>query len=309
MTRICVVGCGAIGSLFAAHLARVDGVEVWGLDVSAPHVAAINANGLTITGRDEFIARIQARTAASEIPPCDLGIVATKSEYTAAAMQSAAAIFANAAVATVQNGVGNEEVVALSAPRVIRATTLIAGAVTAPGVVRYDAPGDTWLGPFEPKPARADEYELLADLLLRGGMGAHARTDARGAQWTKLVFNAATNAAGALTGLTIGQVGSSPSLRSLVSGLIAEGRAVAAAQGIELDADPQYLLDDAVENAFWHRASMLQDVAARRHTEVAVLNGGIAAAGRAAGVPTPLNDLMVELIGGLEESWAAELPH
>jgi 2-dehydropantoate 2-reductase len=90
----------------------------------------------------------------------------------------------------------------------------------------------------------------------------------------------------------------------LVSALIEEGRAVALAQGIELDTDPQAMIDDAVLNAYWHRASMLQDVTARRHTEIEVLNGGIAAAGRLHGVPTPLNDAMVALVEGLEGSWS-----
>jgi 2-dehydropantoate 2-reductase len=148
-----------------------------------------------------------------------------------------------------------------------------------------------------------DEVTLLTELLERGGLPSHAREDARGAQWTKLVFNAATNAVGALTGLTIGEVGSHESLRPLVTGLIAEGYAVAGSLGIELDADPQAMIDDAVLHAFHHRASMLQDVTAHRHTEVSVLNGGIAAAGREAGIPTPLNDAMVSLIDGLESSW------
>lgn len=304
-TRICVVGCGAIGSLFAAHLSRLDDVEVWGYDVSAAHVEAIHDRGLSLSGRDTFVARFEARTDPAQIPPCDLGIVATKSEYTESAMAAAAPVFADAAVASVQNGVGNEEVIARFAPRVIRGTTLIAGSIPAPGEVRWDAPGETWLGPFEPQPARVDEYELLAELLNRAGMPAFAQADARGAQWTKLVFNAATNAVGALTGLTIGQVGSSAALTPLVDGLIAEGVAVADALGIVLAEPPRAMIDEAVHIAFGHRTSMLQDVTARRHTEVAVLNGGIVAAGAAAGVPTPMNATMVALIEGLEASWTA----
>jgi 2-dehydropantoate 2-reductase len=282
----------------------VDGVEVWALDVSEAHVAAMNRHGLEITGRAEFRTSLQARTDAAEIPPCDFGIVATKSEHTAAAMASAAQVLAGAAVASVQNGVGNEEVIAARAPRVIRASTLIAGAVTAPGTARFDAPGDTWLGPFEPQPATTGEVELLADLLSRGGLPSHAMADARRPQWTKLIFNAATSPVGALTGLTIGQVGTVSALQPLVAGLLREGVAVAGALGIELDADPASMLQEAVRDAFWHRASMLQDVAARRQTEVGALNGAIARAGRGAGVPTPLTDTVIALIEGLEASWS-----
>lgn len=234
MTRVCVVGCGAIGSLFAAHLGTLDDVEVWAYDVARPHVDAMNATGLRVTGASEVLGRVAARTDPSEIPPCDLGIVATKSEHTAAAIQACAGVFADAAVASVQNGLGNEEAIAPAVPRVLRGTTLVAGAVTAPGVVRFDATGGTWLGPFEPKPARADEVALLADLVTRGGLPASALPDARGAQWTKLLFNAGTNAVGAVTGLTIGQVGSLPAVRRLAGQVIDEGRRVAAALGIEI---------------------------------------------------------------------------
>lgn len=304
--RVCVVGCGAIGSLFAAHLARLPEAEVWAFDVAAEHVAAINENGLTLTGRADFTARVRARTDPGDIPPCDFGIVATKSEYTRAAMRSAVHVFADAAVASVQNGIGHEEIVAEFAPRVIRGTTLPAGAVTAPGVVRYDAPGGTWLGPFEPKPATLAEVEHLAGLLTKGGLPTHGMADARGAQWTKLIFNAATSPLGALTGLSIGPLCEQPDLRRLASVLIAEARAVADRLGIELDKDPEEMIDEAVADAYWHRASMLQDVKAQRRTEIDVLNGGVIATARTVDVPTPMHEAVVALIRGLESSWVRE---
>jgi 2-dehydropantoate 2-reductase len=93
-------------------------------------------------------------------------------------------------------------------------------------------------------------------------MPTAAVPDARGPQWRKVVFNAATNPVGALTGLTHGRVCEDPALRALVSGLVEEGEAVAAAEGIELDADPEELIDHAArpEVAYDHKASMLQDV-------------------------------------------------
>ena len=302
-TRVCIVGCGAIGSLFAAHLGRLEDVEVWAYDVSQRHVDAINASGLRVTGVAELVGHVHARTDIADIPPCELGIVATKSEHTRSAITAAAPVFEDAAVASVQNGLGNEELIAAVAGRVIRGTTLAAGAVVEPGVVRYDATGGTWLGPFEPKPARLSEVRQLAELLQRGGLQAVALDDARGAQWTKLLFNAGTNAVGAVTGLTIGQVGTITDVRSLASGVIGEGRRVADALGIVLDADPEAMIEDAVERAFGHRASMLQDVLAHRPTEVDVLNGGIAQVGREVGVPTPLNDVLIALVHGIEQSW------
>jgi 2-dehydropantoate 2-reductase len=299
------VGCGAVGSLFAANLAQLDDVEVWAYEVSQAHVDAINANGLRLVGAGDVVGRPTATTDAAALPACDFGIVATKAMHTEGAIAATAHAFAAGAVATVQNGVGNEEVLAGHVERVIRGTTFPAGKILEPGVVQWDVKGDTTLGPFEPKPALAEEIARLADACTRSGMPTHAVPDARPAQWRKVVFNAATNPVGALTGLTHGRVCERPDLRAIVSALVDEGEAVAAAQGIVLDADPEELIDHAArpDVAYDHKASMLQDVEARRPTEIDFLNGGIARFGRELGVPTPLNDAITRLIKGLEASW------
>jgi 2-dehydropantoate 2-reductase len=302
VTRVCVVGCGAIGSLYAAHLARLDDVEVWAVDPWTEHVDAINAHGLRVTGRDSFVAPVRARTSAADVPPCELGIVATKAEHTRAAVAACADVFADAAVASVQNGLGNEEVLAELVPRVIRGTILPAGAVTEPGVVRFDAPGDTWLGPFEPKPASTCEIARLSSILGSGGLPTHALDDARGPQWEKVVFNSATSPLAALTGLPMGPLSSDPAIRVEIDALVAEAHAVCATLGIATF-DTGARIDEAIEVAHDHKPSMLQDVLARRRTEIDVLNGGVAAQGRLAGVPTPRHDAMVALVHGLERSW------
>src|SRR5213078_2398372 len=124
-------------------------------------------------------------------------------------------------------------------------------------------------------------------------------------QWRKVIFNAATNPVGALTGLTHGRVCERPDLRALVSGLVDEGKAVAAAERIELDADPEELIDHAAkpEIAYDHKASMLQDVEARRQTEIDYLNGGIVRFGEQRGIPTPLNRAILALVKVVEKSW------
>jgi 2-dehydropantoate 2-reductase len=303
--RVCIVGCGAVGSLFAATLAGLDDVEVWVYDLDRRHVDAINADGLRLIGAGEALGRPRATADAAELPACDFGIVATKAMHTEAAIAATAHAFANGAVASVQNGVGNEEVLARHVTRVIRGTTFPAGKIVSPGVVQWDVKGDTTLGPFEPSPAELDEIERLAEACTRAGMPTSAVLDARPAQWRKVIFNAATNPIGALTGLTHGRVCERPDLRALVSTLVDEGKAVAAAQGITLDADPEDLIDHAArpDVAYEHKASMLQDVEAHRATEIDFLNGGIARFGRELGVPTPLNDAVTALVKGLEASW------
>jgi 2-dehydropantoate 2-reductase len=303
--RVCVVGCGAVGSLFAAGLAQLEDVEVWAYDLDEAHVRAINERGLRISGAGELEVRLQATSEASDLPPCDFGIVATKSMHTGAAMAAAAPALAGGATCSVQNGVGNEEAIAEHVECVIRGTTFPAGRILVPGHVQWDVKGDTTIGPFEPRPAAMDEVERLADACTRGGLPTQAVADARGPQWRKVIFNAATNPVGALTGLAHGQVCEGEALRRLVSGLVDEGKAVAAAQGIELDADPEELIDHAAkpEVAYWHKASMLQDAEARRTTEIDYLNGGIVRFGREQGVPTPLNEAVTALIKGMERAW------
>jgi 2-dehydropantoate 2-reductase len=302
---VCVVGCGAVGSLFAANLARLEDVEVWAYDLFEAHVEAINRDGLRLTGAGEVLGRLTATSNPSELPPCDFGIVATKAMHTAAAIEATAAAFAHGCVATVQNGLGNEEAIANHVERVIRGTTFPAGKLLEPGHVQWDVKGDTTLGPFEPRPAPFGEIERLAEACTRAGMPTTVVQDARGPQWRKVIFNAATNPVGALTRLTHGRVCEDPELRRLVSGLVDEGKAVAAAQGIELDADPEDLIDHAArpDVAYDHKASMLQDVEARRQTEIDYLNGGIVRFGEEHGVPTPLNRAIWALVKGLEQSW------
>lgn len=299
--KICIIGCGAIGSLFGAHLAKLSDVTVWAYDPNQAHVDAINNNGLRLTGQADVVAQVHARTDAADIPACDFGIIAAKTLHTRAAMEATARIFTDGAVCSVQNGVGNEEVIAEYVPRVILGTTFPAGHITAPGVVNQDTAGKTWIGPFAPKPASMEEVQRLADAMNRSGMTCIPMEDARGALWTKLIFNSASNAMGALTRLPHGIA--CERVWPVMLALAQEGIAVSKALHITLDSDPIALLEHGKKVAYRHKPSMLQDVLAERATEVDALNGGIARIGKEAGVPTPLNEAMALMIKGLEYSW------
>jgi 2-dehydropantoate 2-reductase len=300
--RVCVVGCGAVGSLFAAHLAQLDDVEVWAYDLDAAHVAAINEHGLRLSGAADLVGRLRATADAGELPACDYGIVATKSMHTSSALEATAKAFASGAVASVQNGAGNEELIAEHVREVIRGTTFPAGHVVEPGHVRMDTRGDTQLGPFEPQPAPLERVQALADACTRGRMPTKALADARGAQWRKLIFNAASNAIGALTGLTHGRIAELEPTRQLAEAVMAEGIAVSDAQGIVLDSDPVELFHWAARKdvAYDHKPSMLQDVEAGRATEIDFLNGAIVSFGERYGVDAPLNRALAALIKGKE---------
>jgi 2-dehydropantoate 2-reductase len=302
--KICVIGCGAVGSLFAAHLAKAGEAEVWAYDVWKEHIDAINANGLRISGAADFTARLHATGDPRQLPSCEYGIVATKAIHTKAAIAQAARAFGeNSAVCSVQNGVGNEELIAEHVKHVIRGTTFPAGHPIAPGHIGYDIKGDTWIGPFEPTNTPMPRVEELAGLLTRSGMNTIPLKDARGAQWTKLIFNASTNPVGALTLLHHGGATRFPPTGQLFNDLIAEGESVAKKLGIELHGDPRALVQKGADAPGKHRASMLQDVLAKRQTEVDFMNGAITNWGERTGVPTPLNKALWTLIKGLEHSW------
>jgi len=303
--RICVIGCGAVGSLFAAHLARAGEAEIWAYDIWKDHIDAIRKNGLKLSGAADFTARLNATSDPNELPGCDYGIVATKAIHTRSAIAQTAHIFdANSAVCSVQNGVGNEEIIAEHVRYVIRGTTFPAGHPIAPGRVGYDIKGDTWIGPFEPTNPPMSKVDELAGLVTRAGMNTIALKDARGAQWTKLIFNASTNPVGALTLLHHGAATRFQPTSQLFNDLIIEGEAVAKKLGIELHGDPRQLVHKGAGAPGKHKASMLQDVLSTRQTEVDFMNGAIVKWGEKVGVPTPLNKALWELIKGLEHSWS-----
>jgi 2-dehydropantoate 2-reductase len=305
LLKVCIVGCGAVGSLFAAHLARKGESEIWAYDVWKDHVDAIRNHGLRISGADDFTARLTATSNPAELPRFDYGIVATKAIHTRDVIAQVARAFdANSAVCSVQNGVGNEEIIAEHVKCVIRGTTFPAGHPIAPGHIGFDIKGDTWIGPFEPTNTPMSKVEELAGLITRSGMNAIALKDARGAQWTKLIFNAATNPVGALTLLHHGVAARFGPTGALFNDLIAEGEAVAGALGIELHGDPRLLVQKGANAPGKHRASMLQDVLAKRPTEVDFMNGAIVQWGEKTGVPTPLNKAVWELVKGLEHAWS-----
>jgi 2-dehydropantoate 2-reductase len=302
--KICIVGCGAIGSIFGAHLARLEDVEVHAYDVWTQHTRAICERGLRISGAADFTVRLHATSHASDIPCCEFGIVATKSTHTRQAIEQTAHIFDDeSAVCSIQNGVGNEEILAKHVRFVIRGTTFPAGHILEPGHAAFDINGDTWIGPFELTNTSYARVERLAELLNRAGLRTIPLQDARGAQWTKLIFNASTNPVGALTLLHHGAATRFAPTNELFNALIAEGEAVAQALGIQLHGDPRAMVQKGANAPGKHNASMLQDILAKRQTEVDFMNGAIAEHGAELGIPTPLNRAMWQLIKGLEHSW------
>ncbi len=303
--RILIVGAGAIGSLYAAHLARV--ADVWVFARRDEHARVINEHGIRVTGRNEFHAHLKATTDPRELPEFDFGIVATKASQTREAFAPVAHLFPHGAVLSAQNGLGSEEVIAELMPSgyVIRGTTFMSGTRFADDHVHYELNTATWMGPFEPTNTPFALVEELAALINASGLKAEALHDARPAQWSKLIFNASVNSVSALTELPhsphFAAEAEFSDLGHLLHQLIEEGKTVAAALGIELHEDPWAM--NCIGARTNHPPSMLYDIRHRQPTEVDFLGGAIAREAQRAGVPAPLHTALYRLIKAKEASW------
>lgn len=304
MKRVCIVGCGSIGSLYAAHLARV--AEVWAFVRREDHAHALNQHGLQVTGTHDFHVSLRATTKPAELPQFDFGIVATKARETAEAFTPVGHLFEKGAVLSAQNGLGSEEVIAQHTRGfVIRGTTFMSGTRHSDTHVQYELDTPTWMGPFEPTKTPFALVKELAGLMVSGGLKAEALEDAKPAQWSKLIFNASVNSVCALADLPhspeTAMEAKFSDLGHLLHDLINEGKAVAAALGIELHEDPWEMNKIGAQTN--HPPSMLYDVRHRQPTEVDFLGGAIAREAARAGVPAPLHTALYRLIKGREVSW------
>ncbi|MBV8049678.1 MAG: 2-dehydropantoate 2-reductase [Acidobacteriaceae bacterium] len=307
MKKICIVGCGAIGSLYAAHLARV--AEVWAYVRREDHARALNREGLRVSGRHEFQAQLKATSSASEVPECDLAIVATKAAQVEKSIAPVGMRFNRGAVISAQNGLGSEEIIAQHTEgQVIRGTTFMSGTKHSDTHVQYELDTATWLGPFEPRHTPSAVVQEAAHVINESGLKAEALEDARPAQWSKLIFNASVNGVSALTGLPhsphFAEESQFSDLGHLLHDLINEGMHVAAAAGIELHEDPWEM--NKIGEQTNHPPSMLYDVRHQLLTEVDFLSGAIAREAQSLGVAAPLHTAVYRLIKGKEAAWSYE---
>ncbi len=216
------------------------------------------------------------------------------------------AIGPTATMMTVQNGIGADEVVARHGDwPLLSSVTFMSGTRHEDTRVEYVLDTATWIGP-----ARGTTYEdakSVADLIVASGLKAEAFEDLRPAQWSKLIFNATVNTVAALTGLPhdahFAALERPTDLGHLVFGLMDEGKAVAAAAGVELNEDPWEMNVLATQRGSAHYPSMLEDVEAHRRTEIDTITGALVREARRLGVPTPLHETMERLIKAKEDSW------
>jgi 2-dehydropantoate 2-reductase len=302
--RVCVIGAGVIGSLYAGHLADVADVSV--LTRRPEHAEALNREGLRVTGRSDRHATLFASADPDDLPDFDLGIVATKVDGLEDAAASLEGRFPHATLMTTLNGLGAEEVVRAHGDwQIVSAVTFMSGTKHSDTEVEYILDTATWMGPYEDTPY--ERVEEIGDLVRRSGLKAETFPDLRPAQWSKLIFNATVNAVAALTGLPhdehFAREETPADLGHLVHDLVDEGKAVAAAAGIELYEDPWEMNVLATQRGYKHYPSMLEDVEAHRATEIDLITGSLVREAERHGVPVPLHTALLRLVKAKEESW------
>ena len=277
--------------------------DVWVLCRRDEHARALREEGLRVTGKADFTARLDATADPTELPAVDLAIVATKATELDAAAARLAGRIPEATVMTVQNGLGAEEIVRRHGDwRLLSAVTFMSGTRRSDTHVEYVLDTETWLGPYGDTPPELAEE--TARLIVSAGLKARAFADLRPAQWSKLIFNATVNGVAALTGLSHDFHFAEGDLGELVHALVDEGKRVADAAGIELHDDPWEMNVHATQRGSAHHPSMLEDVRAGRPTEVELINGALVREGERLAVPTPLHQALYALVKAREASYS-----
>lgn len=302
-------GCGAMGGLFGGRLAEA-GYETVLVDVSAPAVARINAEGLRIEEKDGSVRtiRVAASSSPSAVGQVDLIVNFVKSYHTAEAMRAAAPMIApQTVVLSLQNGWGNASRISeiVGERRVVVGLTYHAAMLQGPGSVKHPAAGMTHVGEIDG--SRTPRLAAIVEALRRADFEVTESGRILDEVWKKLALNAATLPIAALLRLFAHQLLEHEDASKLMRGLLGEIVSVATKQGIAVDFDERWdTITGLLARAVGGKGSMLQDVEAKRRTEIDVINGAVVEAGKRCGVATPLNAAMVWLVNSMQEAYLAE---
>ncbi len=299
------MGAGAIGSLYGGLLSlKYPGsVTLVGRN---PLVASVNEGGLILEGvMGEYTIAVRAIEDPSTIKKADYVFITTKTYDTLTAAQSVKHLIdAGAYVIIVQNGIGTELALAeaLNTTRVIRATTCMGALMVSPGIVNATGRGITELGSRYPE--NMETVYKIADLLQDAGFDVRTSENIEGVVWTKTIVNCGINPIGALTGMTNGEIHGNPILRELVIRLVQETAAVADALGIELTTDDpvRYTLGTA-EATSENTNSMLQDILARKRTEIDAITGAVIRIANELGLNAPVSQTVFALVKAIESRY------
>lgn len=298
--KIGIVGGGAIGLTFAAALASAHDVVVL---VRRREVAdALTRDGIALAGDTETeLVPVRATVDARDFADRDAVVVAVKAYATRDALAPLRGVLpAHALIASIQNGLDNDAAArdALPGARVVAGSTTQGAIGLGPGRVRPAAAGTTI---FARDDSAAPRSADLAAAFTGAGLRAEVADDIAPVLWRKLVVNAAINPLGALAGRSNGAVADDPDLAPLARALAGEAAAVAAADGVTIDA-PWTLVEAAARATTANRNSMLQDVEAGRPTEIDAIAGAVLRRAAAHGIAVPLTETIARLVRARERA-------
>lgn len=296
---IVILGSGAMACLFAARLSAA-GIRVRMLATWSAGLAALQNNGVCVEDAHGLHCYpVEAGSDPSAWGHTHLALVLVKSHQTArAADQLSAMLAADGLALTLQNGLGNAELLQsrLGAARVAVGVTTLGAAITAPGKVRATGSGEIILG-------QQPRLSPLRAAFEAAGLPVRLEADMQTLLWGKLVINAAVNPISAVLKMSNSELLTNPAAWQLVSAAAREAAAVAAAHGIPLPyPDPIAQVQAILKSTANNRSSMLQDIERGAPTEIEAITGALIQAGAAAAVDTPINWTLLQLVRALQNT-------
>lgn len=310
--KIVIVGPGAMGCLLAHYLSKVQPAnrqpkeEIWLLDKSKERAAKINQNGIIvkgISGDGQVKARVS--TDVKEIGIADLIIISVKSYDTKDAIILAKGLVGdNTSVLTLQNGIGNIEIIAevVGNDKVIGGVTNEGATLLDIGSIRHAGKGETVIGRIDGKiPV---EMRYIREIFNKAGLETRISRDIKGLLWSKLIINVGINALTAITRLNNGRLIEFEGTRKILRDAVTEAVKVAKRKRIKLIYDDPLAKVEAVcEATSGNVSSMLQDVLRRKRTEIDFINGVIVRQAQELGIPAAVNSILVDLVKTIESSY------
>ncbi len=303
--KIVIVGPGAMGCLFAAFLSKSK-EEVWLLDKHQERAQKIGAQGISVEGiSGNWQAKVNVTADAGKIVNADLIIICVKSYDTKDAVSGAKPVIGeNTQVLTLQNGIGNIEIIGEAAgpEKVIGGISNMGATLLDAGRIRHAGSGDTVIGRIDAKIPVA--MRAIREVFNKVGLETRISRDIKGLLWSKLIINVGINALTAITRLNNGRLIEFEGTRRILREAVTEATRIAKRKRIKLIYDDPLAKVEAVcEATAGNVSSMLQDVLRKRRTEIDYINGVIVRQGQELGIATPVNSALVDLVKTIEASY------
>ncbi|MDD5465328.1 MAG: 2-dehydropantoate 2-reductase [Candidatus Omnitrophica bacterium] len=303
--KIVVVGSGAMGSLFAAFLTKSK-EEIWLLDKNKENAAKINASGISVEGvSGSWQAKVKTTAGIEDIGKADLALICVKAFNTKSAVEQIKPILGqNTKILTLQNGIGNVEIISEIAgeDKVIAGVTSQGVTLIETGKIRHAGNGETIIGSIDGK--TPVELRQIREIFNKVGLETKMSRDIKSLIWSKLIINVGINALAAVTRLPNGRLTEYEGTKRILRDAVTEAARIVKRKRVKLVFDDPLAKVEAVcEGTSDNLSSMLQDVLRKKRTEIDFINGVIVRLGQEMGISVPTNKLLLDLVKTIESSY------